>query len=304
MVMFKTYAPIPSVQVSLLTSWDKVIGSVNTILTQIYGDRFTNSPQRKNVNAIAFAGTVFGQLLFGVLSDYWSRKWSLLISTVVLIIFSALSAGAYGAGGSLGGMLAALTAYRFLVGIGIGGEYPAGSVGAAESTGELKKGHRNRWFILFTDFQIDLGFVAGVLVPMILVLIFGENHLRAAWRVALGLGVVPPLSLFYLRLKLKEPEEYNRQRMKKYPYWLILKFYGFRLAVVSIIWFIYDFVRLSGTLYGAVLMILVNLFLQYLLIGLDSDHHRRFCSALGCLWLDDFDQYILCSRLVLRSVSF
>ncbi|OQU97432.1 hypothetical protein CLAIMM_03363 [Cladophialophora immunda] len=228
-----------------------VIGSVNTILGRIYGDRFTNSPQRKNVNAIAFAGTVVGQLTFGILSDYWSRKKSLLTTTVILIIFSALSAGAYGDGGSLNGMLAALTAYRFLVGIGIGGEYPAGSVSAAEGTAELKKGHRNRWFIFFTDFQIDLGFVVGTLVPMILVLIFTEKHLRAVWRVALGLGVLPPMSLFYLRLKLKEPEQYNSQRMTKYPYWLILKFYGFRLAVVSTIWFIYDFLTYSFSIYSS-----------------------------------------------------
>ena len=170
-----------------------------------------------------------GQLVFGVLSDYWSRKYSLLLSTTILIVFCALSAGSYGAGDTLGGMIAALTAYRFLTGIGIGGEYPAGSVGAAESTGELKRGHRNRWFIMFTNVQIDLGFVLSNLIPMILVLIFTDKHLRAAWRVALGLGVIPPLSLFYLRLKWKEPEEYNRQRMSRYPYWLIIKFYWWRL---------------------------------------------------------------------------
>lgn len=230
---------------------------MNTILGVIYGDDFTNSPQRKNVNAIAFAGTVVGQLVFGILSDYWSRRNSLLISTIILIIFSALSAGAYGAGGTLSSMLAALTAYRFLVGIGVGGEYPAGSVGAAESSNELKKGHRNRWFILFTDFQIDLGFVAGTLVPMICVLIFTENHLRAAWRVALGLGVVPPLSLLWLRIKLKEPEEYNRHRMTKYPYKLIIKFYWFRLLVVSIIWFIYDFLTYSFSIYSSAWIYLI-----------------------------------------------
>lgn len=146
-----------------------------------------------------------------------------MISTIILIIFAALSAGAYGAGGSQYGLFAALTAYRFFLGIGIGGEYPAGSVAAAESTGELKKGHRNRWFIMFTNFQIDAGFVVSSLAPMILVLIFTENHLRAVWRVALGLGVIPPLSLFYLRLKLDEPEEFNRERMHKYPVWLIVK---------------------------------------------------------------------------------
>lgn len=189
----------------------------------IYPNAFAKSPASQNVSSIAFAGTVVGQLVFGYVSDHWSRKWALMISTVILIIFAALSAGSYGLHGSIYGLFAALTAYRFFLGIGIGGEYPAGSVAAAESTGELKRGHRNRWFIMFTNFQIDFGYVVSALVPMILVLIFTEHHLRAVWRVALGLGVVPPLSLLYLRLKLKEPEEFNRERMHKFPVWLILK---------------------------------------------------------------------------------
>lgn len=109
------------------------------------------------------------------------------------------------------------------MGIGIGGEYPAGSVGAAESSNGLKSGHRNRWFILFTNFQIDFGTVLSSFVPMILMLIFTEKHMRAAWRVALGLGAVPPLSLLYLRVKLKEPKEFKRNRMNKFPLWLIIK---------------------------------------------------------------------------------
>ncbi|WEW58207.1 glycerophosphoinositol permease [Emydomyces testavorans] len=200
-----------------------IIGSVNTVLRTLYPETYAKSAAVKNVPSIAFAGTVVGQLVFGYLSDHYSRKWSLMASTVLLVIFAALGAGSYGAGGSQSGLFAALTAYRFFLGVGIGGEYPAGSVAAAESTGELKEGHRNRWFIMFTNFQIDFGFVVSAFVPMILVLIFTENHLRAAWRVMLGLGVIPPLSLFYLRLKLKEPEEFNRQRMHKYPVWLIAK---------------------------------------------------------------------------------
>lgn len=193
------------------------------MLSKIYPHTYDNSPASQNVSSIAFAGTVIGQLFFGWVSDHWSRKWALMISTVILIIFAALSAGSYGLHGSPYGLFAALTAYRFFLGIGIGGEYPAGSVAAAESTGELKHGHRNRWFIFFTNFQIDLGTVIAALVPMILVLIFSENHLRAAWRVALGLGVIPPLSLLYLRLKLNEPEEFNRERMRKFPWLLIIK---------------------------------------------------------------------------------
>lgn len=45
------------------------------------------------------------------------------------------------------------------------GEYPAGSVGCAESTGDLKPGQRHRWFILFTNTMINWGFVTGAFVP-------------------------------------------------------------------------------------------------------------------------------------------
>ena len=101
---------------------NQVIGSVSTILTRLYGKRFTESGARKNISAIAFAGTVIGQLAFGWSSDKWSRKGSLTVSTWILIIFAVLSAASYGWKADLQGMFIALTAYRFLVGIGIGGE--------------------------------------------------------------------------------------------------------------------------------------------------------------------------------------
>ncbi|KAK2811253.1 hypothetical protein FQN50_002350 [Emmonsiellopsis sp. PD_5] len=235
---------------------NNVIGSVNTVLRKLYPDTYTTSSAVKNVPSIAFAGTVVGQLVFGYFSDHYSRKWSLMVATIILIVFAALCTGSY-AGGTPHGIFTALTVYRFFLGIGIGGEYPAGSVAAAESTGELKKGHRNRWFIMFTNFQIDFGFVVAAIVPMIVVLIFTENHLRASWRVMLGLGVIPPLSLLYLRLKLEEPEEFNRERMHKYPVWLIVKFYWKRLSIVALIWFIYNFSVYAFGIYSSAWLQLV-----------------------------------------------
>jgi hypothetical protein len=64
-----------------------------------------------------------------------------------------------------------------------------------------------------------------------------------AWRVCLGIGIIPPLSLLYLRLKLQEPEAFKRESLAKAktPWVLVIKFYWQRLIIVSIIWFIYDF---------------------------------------------------------------
>ena len=92
---------------------------MNTILSTLYSEQYTNSSAQSNVSSIAFAGTVVGQLFFGWMSDHVSRKWALMTSTVILFIFAALSAGSY-SGGSINGMLQALTAWRFLLGIGIG----------------------------------------------------------------------------------------------------------------------------------------------------------------------------------------
>ncbi|CZR52209.1 related to GIT1-Glycerophosphoinositol transporter also able to mediate low-affinity phosphate transport [Phialocephala subalpina] len=235
---------------------NNVIGSVSTMLKKIYGTEYTGSNAQKNISAITFAGTVVGQLVFGYTSDKWSRKNSLLLSTLILIVFAALGAGSYGYHGSLQGMFAALTAYRFLVGIGIGGEYPAGSVACSEATGELKSGTRNRWFILFTNVMIDWGFVIGAFVPYLLVVICTEKHLRAAWRISLGLGVVPPLILFWLRLKLQEPEEFKKESMKyvRIPYKLVIKYYWWRLFVVSFIWFLYDFSTYSFGIFSSTIL--------------------------------------------------
>lgn len=151
----------------------------------------------------------------------------------------------------------------------------------AESTGELKSGHRNRWFIAFTNLSIDAGFVVAALVPMILVLIFSESHLRVVWRMCLGLGIIPPLSLLYLSIKLQEPEEYHRNKMNHYPYWLILKFYWSRLIVVSLIWFIYDFSSYS---------------FWHLLFFVACIPPSKHCTSVEDLWMEHSHQSVLYPR--------
>lgn len=79
-----------------------------------YGDLYKNSTAKLYVGDIAFAGTVVGQLAFGWLADHWSRTNSLLVSTVILMVFTALAAGSYYHGDAVG-MFNILTAWRFFV---------------------------------------------------------------------------------------------------------------------------------------------------------------------------------------------
>lgn len=119
---FRTALPVFACGAGLFSDGyvNNVIGSVNTVLKLQYGTVYTSSNASKYVSDIAFAGTVVGQLLFGFLADRWSRNNSLLVSTAILVVFTALAAGSYYHGDAVG-MFNMLTAWRFFVGIGIGG---------------------------------------------------------------------------------------------------------------------------------------------------------------------------------------
>ncbi|KAJ3732129.1 MFS Git1p-related glycerophosphoinositol and glycerophosphocholine permease [Lentinula guzmanii] len=227
-----------------------VISEVNTLLKRIYGDEVTANNYSTIVSSVAFAGTVVGMLIFGYLSDKLGRKFGMMTATGIVAFFSLLSAASEGAHHSVRGTLAMLSACRFLLGIGVGAEYPCGSVSASEQTEQksISKNAQHRWFALATNSMIDTGFVISAFVPLVLYWIFGPNHLRAVWRMSVGLGFIPAMLVFIWRLNMDEPESYKKSSMKnvKIPYMLVLRRYWPSLVAISVTWFIYDFITYFG----------------------------------------------------------
>ncbi|MBW0504631.1 hypothetical protein O181_044346 [Austropuccinia psidii MF-1] len=181
-----------------------VIGTVNTLIKRIYANDISRqrlSRYSTTFSSVGFAGIVLGMLIFGVLSDRWGRKNGMITATLIVFVFACMSAGAYGFGGSTIGMLQALSAYRFFGGIGIGAEYPSGSVAAAENTEQdsVPTKAQNGIFALATNAMIDVGFVVSALVPFILLQIFGDEHLRIVWRMSLGLGKISFIEFHSMR---------------------------------------------------------------------------------------------------------
>lgn len=242
--------------------------SMITFIETIYPKSvYSKSDAISNLSALVFLGTVVGMLVFGLIADYWSRKISMLISTTVLIVFSILCAGSWGIGAPEDpkGMLDMLITMRTFVGLGIGGEYPAGSVACAETSQRLSNGSRNRWFVWFTDFMIDCGFVVSAVTAWVLLYICdvpkyaepGNSHgLQTVWRVLIGLGALPPLSLFYLRLKYEDDDQFKKNNFQKIktPWWLIIKRYGPRVFWVGMMWFLYDWVSYGFTTYSGLII--------------------------------------------------
>lgn len=91
-------------------------------------------------------------------SDRVGRRPGMIFGSLWMALFALLSGLAYGKSAAV--MIRCLIAYRFLIGIAIGAEYPAGSVAAAENTEDsgVKKSQQNLLFgeirplsILYSD---------------------------------------------------------------------------------------------------------------------------------------------------------
>ncbi|TXT13503.1 hypothetical protein VHUM_00870 [Vanrija humicola] len=227
------------------------IGPVNNILTMLYPDTMTKH-NKSILSAIAFAGIIIGQLSFGYISDKVGRKIGMLICTSLIFVFQILAACSSGPTPQV--LVNCLIAFRFFAGIGIGGEYPSGSVAAAEATenSDVKKQRQQRLFVWATNTMLDFAFAIAWFVALVLLWIFGMHHLRAVWRGILLIGAIPPLVLLIARLFMDEPEAYKKNSMRhtRIPYWLLIKRYWVRLLAVSITWFIYDWITYPFGIYA------------------------------------------------------
>ncbi|CAK5275855.1 unnamed protein product [Mycena citricolor] len=231
-----------------------VIGSVNTLIKRSYPGQVPAN-YSTTLSSVVFVGNVLGMLVFGYFSDKIGRKTGMMVAAGLVAFFSALSAASSGAHGSVRGLISMLIVCRFFLGIGIGAEYPTGSVSASEQTEgkHIAKNAQHRWFALATNCAIDTAFCVAAFVPLVMFWIFGNKHLRAAWRLSLGLGFFPAAAVFVWRWSMEEPDLYKKNSMKRVtvPYKLVLKRYGMQLAAISLTWFIYDFITYPFGIYSS-----------------------------------------------------
>ncbi|CAO3628423.1 unnamed protein product [Cunninghamella blakesleeana] len=230
-----------------------IISFINLILSTIYGPVIFNATVSSRLSYSLFVGCVVGQLGFGLFVDRIGRKAGLIATTILVIVGAALSA-ASSPTSNPEGLLWMMVVARGLLGVGVGGEYPCSSVSAGESADEVAPGSRGKLYIMVTNFVIDLGYVVSAIVPVILLAIFKTNY-EVIWRLALALGIIPPLSVLYFRLKMGDSKSFKKNAMKKrVPYLLILKRYWHRLFFVSLVWFIYDFISYPNGVFSSVII--------------------------------------------------
>ncbi len=149
------------------------------------------------VSASAILGAFVGATLFGRVADVLGRKRVYVAVACIMIVGAVASAVAPG--------FIWLVVARFVLGLGIGGDYPVSAVLMSEYS---NRDDRGRMVGMVFSMQA-LGLIVGPLVALVL-LASGLGH-DATWRIILGLGAVPAAGVVYLRSKMPESPRFTAQ---------------------------------------------------------------------------------------------
>ncbi|KAF8957664.1 Inorganic phosphate transporter pho84 [Entomortierella lignicola] len=156
----------------------------------------------------ASIGTFFGQIGFGYLADRLGRKRMYGVELVIIIVATF--------GQSLSGDSFALSLpttiiiWRFILGIGVGGDYPLSAVITSEFATTNRRGAMMAAVFAMQGF----GYLTTGVVAILLLLAFRNSidanpmSLDYVWRSLIGLGCIPALVAVYFRLTIPETPRY------------------------------------------------------------------------------------------------
>ena len=169
-----------------------IIGTVTAILTPIF---HLSLDELSLLNSISLLASVVGALLFGRLMDVFGRKAIYGLEMALLVLGAIASA--------FTGDFLALFLCRIVVGIGVGGDYATSAVITSEYANRPNRGR-----LVGTVFAMQgFGLLAGPLFASLLLSTGVPADL--AWRLMLGFGAVPAISVIYLRRRIKETPRYS-----------------------------------------------------------------------------------------------
>jgi len=158
-------------------------------LVKIYGNYATS---------IFLAGWAIGGLMFGVLGDRIGRAKTMMLTILLYSICTGLSALSQG--------FWDFAAYRFLTGLGVGGEFAVGVALVAEVMPARARPHT----LALLQALSSVGNVAAALINMGLGVAEAQGLVSSPWRIMFLIGALPALLVLVIRRRLKEPDRWQR----------------------------------------------------------------------------------------------
>jgi MFS family permease len=148
-------------------------------LVKVWGERFLG---------IFLLGGTFGGLLFSSLADKWGRNPVMALTILFYSVFSGITAFA--------DEIWQVGVLRFLVAMGVGGEWAVGAALVAEVFPKEARERAGGIFHATSVCGLWLAAAAGLWVG-------------SEWRTAYLLGVAPALLVLWVRMSIKEPESWK-----------------------------------------------------------------------------------------------
>ncbi|HET9995009.1 MAG TPA: MFS transporter [Candidatus Acidoferrum sp.] len=149
------------------------------------------------LNSLTLVASAIGGFLFGLLADRIGRTRALMASILVYSVSSAACGFSHS--------IPQLAAFRFLLGLGMGGEWSTGAALIAET---WRAEHRGKALGLMQS-----AYAIGEAIAAVVVLIVFPHF---GWRAVFFVGVLPALLVLWIRRGVPEPELWlNRTKEKK-----------------------------------------------------------------------------------------
>ncbi len=157
---------------------------------------------------IFMLGWATGGIIFGIMGDRFGRAKTMLLTIFLYSLLtglSALSVGFYD-----------FACYRFLTGLGVGGEFAVGITLLAEVMPERARPHALGWLQGLST----VGNISANVVGLALASLEETDKLYSdwkPWRFEFLVGALPALMIVVVARRLKEPERWREMRANLKP---------------------------------------------------------------------------------------
>ncbi|OCK75629.1 MFS general substrate transporter [Lepidopterella palustris CBS 459.81] len=188
-------------------------------LSYVYWPENTKTHRETNINIMTLTGSIVGQLTFGYLADRYGRTQLYGIELIIVIVSTlGVAQSSTGVGGSMS-ITASLMAWRFLMGIGIGAEYPLSAVITAEWSSVSSRARMLAAVFLMQPvgqlFAYLVCFWALIGLDDQFGLQESTDYNKSAhivdklWRIVIAVGAIPALIAILFRLTITDPGRYT-----------------------------------------------------------------------------------------------
>jgi MFS family permease len=145
------------------------------------------------LGSITLIASGFGGILFGIIADRYGRRPALIGSLLVYSVFTCAC--------GLSTTVWQLGTFRFLLGLGMGGEWTSGAALVSETWPDA---HRAKAMGMM-QCAWSVGYAAAALVVAVVLPRFG-------WRAVFFIGILPAFVALWMRRGIEESTEWLRSR--------------------------------------------------------------------------------------------